>query len=389
MRRAVAALQTLAVAASLAATCVTITAAPAMAASHLAAGRIAFDDFVTNQIYAVNPDGSGLAQLTHEPSGLAARWPDWSPNGSRILFVPFNLSNGMGRIWIMNADGTGQRQLVSDTPGYRDYQPKYTPDGRHIVFARCSPNDGLCAIWIMRSDGTHRHLLVPFIESPNETNNLYPVVSPDGRHIAYARFGFDGIRAQVWVARINGTQAHPLTAPRLEATQPNWSPGSSHIAFASNSDRPQSSIYIMQANGTEVTRLATTKWPTDNFGPAYSPSGGQIAFASDRRHPDLCCVELFVMRADGSRQHLVDTGIQGVIDIAWGSAPPVPAGSPGTLTRPAAGRAVPGAPRNAGCREAPARAAIVWCGASVAGQARWRRWTRPPTRTIPRRTRTR
>ena len=335
MRRAVAALRTLAVAASLAAAGLTITAAPAVAAAHPATGRIAFFDFVTNQIYAVNPDGTGLAQLTHEPTGVAAQDPAWSPDGSRILFARFSLSNFVGRIWIMNADGTGQRRLASDAPGYSDHQPKYTPDGRHIVFTRCAP-DGLCAIWIMRSDGTHPHLVIPSIESPNETNNFYPMVSPDGRRITYARFGFDGIRAQVWVASIDGGHAHPLTAPRLEATQPNWSPDGSHIAFASNSDRPQGSIEVMRANGTAVTRLATTKWPTNNFLPAYSPDGTQIAFSSDRRHPDLCCEDLFVMRADGSRQHLVTTGIQGVIDVAWGSAPLLPPGSPGTISRPPA-----------------------------------------------------
>jgi TolB protein len=346
MRRAVATLRALAVAASLAAAGLVIGAGPATAASPPATGRIAFSDFVTNQIYAVNPDGTGLVQLTHEPAGIAARWPGWSPDGSRLLFIRFNLSNGMGRIWIMNADGTGPRQLASDAPGYRDYQASYAPDGRHIVFSRCSPNDGLCAIWIMRSDGTHRHLVVPFIEAPNETNNFYAAVSPDGRSISFTRFGFKGVVAQVWVASINGEHARPLTAPRLEALAPSWSPDGSHIAFTTNSDRAQSSIYVMRANGTGVTRLATSQWPTNNFGSAYSPGGGQIAFSSDRRHPDLCCEELFVMRADGSQQHLVGTGIQGVVDVAWGSAPLVPAGSPGTLSRPAAGAHVPAASRH-------------------------------------------
>ncbi len=356
MRRALAAPRALAVAASLAAASLTVVAAPAAAAGPPAAaapatgtaatGRIAFFDFVTNQIYAVNPDGSALVQLTHEPTGFAARWPGWSPNGSRILFVRFNLSNGMGRIWIMNANGTGQRRLTSDAAGFRDYEPTYTPDATHIVFTRCSPGDGLCAIWIMRSDGTHRHLIVPFINAPNETNNFDPKVSPDGRRITFTRFGFRGIASQVWVARIDGTRAHPLTAPRLEAGQATWSPDGHHIAFASNSVRVHSDLYVMRADGTGVRRLVTTKWPTDNFGPAYAPGGGRIAFGSDRRHPaDLCCNDLFTMRADGSRQHLLATGLQGVIDIAWGTAPRVPAGSPGTLSRPpaAAGAHVPSA----------------------------------------------
>lgn len=366
MRRAVAVFRTLAVTASLAAACLTITAAPALAAGPPATGRIAFSDFVTNQIYAVNPDGTGLAQLTREPGGIAAYWPSWSPGGSRILFVRYNLANAMGRIWIMSADGTGQRLLTSDAPGYRDYEPSYTPDGRHIVFSRCSPRDGPCAIWIMRSDGTRRRLLIPFIKAPNETSNLNPAVSPDGRRITFTRFGFDGIISQVWVARIDGSHARPLTAPLLEAGQASWSPDGSHIAFASNTSRPQSSIYVVRANATGLTRLATTRWPTNNFGPAYSPGGGQIAFSSDRRHPDLCCEDLFVMRADGSHQHLVDTGIQGVLFVAWGSAPLAPAGSPGTISRPPAGAPAPGASRNAPCREAPPWPAGMRCGASGA-----------------------
>jgi TolB protein len=354
MRRAVAALRALAVAAALAAAGLTITASPAVAAGPPATGRIAFWDFVTNQIYAVNPDGTGLAQLTHEPQGISAQGPDWSPDGSRILFSRFNLSKGIGRIWIMNADGTGERLLASEAPGRSDMQPRYSPDGGHIVFTRCLPNFEHCAIWIMRSDGTHRRLVIPFLPAPNETNNFDPKVSPDGRRITFTRFGFRGITAQVWVARINGTDAHPLTAPRLEGGQAAWSPDGRQIAFADNSARPQSSIYVIRANGTAATRLATTPWPTNNFGPAYSPDGSQIAFSSDRRHPDLCCEELFVMRADGSHQHLVGTGIQGVIGAAWGTAPPVPAGSPGTLSRLPAGAHVPGVARYvAGCREVP------------------------------------
>jgi Tol biopolymer transport system component len=366
VRRAVAALRALAVVASLAAPSLATTEAATAAASPPAAGRIVFDDFVTNQAYAVNPDGTALTQLTHEPAGIAARWPGWSPDGSHILFTRFNLSTGMGRIWIMNANGAAQRQLASDAPGYRDYQPRYTPDGRHIVFSRCAPSDGPCAIWIMGSDGTRRRLVIPSLTAPTETTNFDPAVSPDGRHITFTRYGFNGIISQAWVADISGRHAHPLTAPQLEAGEAAWSPDGTHIAFTSNSSRAQSGIYVMRANGTGVTRLALTKWPTNDFGPAYAPGGGQIAFSSDRLHPNLCCEDLFLMGAHGSRQHLVATGIQGVLDVAWGTAPLVPAGSPGTLSHPPASTQVPGAARDARCREAPARLTSRQCTASSA-----------------------
>ena len=134
-----------------------------------------------------------------------------------------------------------------------------------------------------------------------------------------------------------------MTAPRLEAGQPAWSPNGGHIAFASNTDRPQSGIYVMRANWTWVKRLASTKWPTNNFGPSYAPDGGQIAFSSDRRHPDLCCEDLFVMNADGTHQHLVSTGLQGVVDLAWGTAPLARATAAGGPSRRAARAPRPGA----------------------------------------------
>ena len=218
----------------------------------------------------------------------------------------------------------------------------------------------------MRSDGTHRHLLVPFLAAPNETNNFFPDVSPDGRRIAFTRLGFHGISAQVWVARIDGTHARPLTAPRLEAGARTGHRAAGASGSAATT-RPQSSLYVMRADGTGVTRLATTKWPTNNFGSSYSPGGGQIAFSSDRRHPDLCCEDLFVMRANGSQQHLVDTGLQGVIDVDWGTAPPVLAGSPGALSRAPAATPALGASRYAGCYKTPAGLTGTWCGAPSAG----------------------
>src|SRR6201986_4270461 len=85
----------LAMAAALTAGCLTISAAPALAAGSPAAakvvtgspdpsrgtanGRIAFSDFITHQMYTVNPDGTGLVQLTREPAGIAARWPHRTP----------------------------------------------------------------------------------------------------------------------------------------------------------------------------------------------------------------------------------------------------------------------------------------------------------------------
>ena len=69
-------------------------------------------------------------------------------------------------------------------------------------------------------------------------------------------------------------------------------------------------------DGAELGRL-----PRDSFQPAFAPQGDRIAFATDRRYPDFCCNDLFVMRSNGTRETLVHTGLTGVLNPAWGTAP--------------------------------------------------------------------
>jgi hypothetical protein len=69
-----------------------------------APGRIVFD---TNrdgefEIYAMNPDGTGLVRLTKNRAFDIQ--PAWSPDGTKIAFTSFR--DGNDEIYAMNADGT-------------------------------------------------------------------------------------------------------------------------------------------------------------------------------------------------------------------------------------------------------------------------------------------
>ncbi|HKY76047.1 MAG TPA: hypothetical protein VJS45_07905, partial [Acidimicrobiia bacterium] len=93
-------------------------------------GKIAFASARTgNQdIFLMNADGSGQAQVTRDPT--VSFHPAWSPDGTRIAFAGTREENT--DIYVMNADGTGETRLTTD-PAIDD-QPVWSPDGTKIAF---------------------------------------------------------------------------------------------------------------------------------------------------------------------------------------------------------------------------------------------------------------
>ena len=71
------------------------------------------------EIFAVNPDGSGITALTRPVTTLVNQLPSnvapvWSPDGQHIAFLSNRADNneaGAWRVWVMNADGSNQRPL--------------------------------------------------------------------------------------------------------------------------------------------------------------------------------------------------------------------------------------------------------------------------------------
>jgi Tol biopolymer transport system component len=286
-------------------------------------GRIAFNDYITNQIYAVNPDGTGLVQLTHVSRRHTAFAPSWSPDGRHVAFA--SDEGGRFRLWIVAADGGGVHRVAGDRAGVNDFFPAYTPDGRRLIFTRCRPDPpGGCALFSIRTNGTGRRALT---RSRRDVVDFLPSVSPDGRWIAFTRFGANGVIYQIYVMRADGSSIHAVTPPRLEGARADWAPDGQSITFSSDWNRLGGDIYVMKPDGANLHRLTEASVPNNNFSSSYSPDGRFITFASDRRYDDFCCSDLFMMAADGTYEFRIRTPNEGVIYPAWGTAPLTQTGS--------------------------------------------------------------
>lgn len=119
-----------------------------------------------------------------------------------------------------------------------------------------------------------------------------PVIAP----IVYAAGGTGPARlgSELYVRASDGTTRR-LTTNRVFDGFPRWSPDRSKIVFV-RSRGNDSDLYVMNADGSGVRRLAGSAARFRDLYPAWSPDGRLIAFTSDRFGEN----EILVMRADGT-----------------------------------------------------------------------------------------
>jgi len=196
--------------------------------------------------------------------------------------------DGDFEIFAMNADGSGQTQLTfNDT---QEVDPTWSPDGKHITFTSF-PSDwsGVGQIFIMNADGSGLTRL-----TDNEAGDYGPVWSPDGKSIAFVsnRAG----SSDAFVMNPDGSGVRQLTYGAFVNNVTNWSPDGQHIAFMSSLDG-DNEIFVMNADGSNIVKLTDNNVSDEGDHAGWSPDGKLFVFSSDRDGGDL---DIFVMKADGT-----------------------------------------------------------------------------------------
>ena len=250
-------------------------------------GKIAFASTRdgNREIYAVNPDTTGLARLTNDPA--VDTDPAWSGDGTRIAFTSTHGDND--DIYVMSADGTGRTQLTSASGS--DSNATWSPLGRNLAFTSTRDGDG--EIYVMNEDGTGQAPL-----TNNGVADATPAWSPDSTSIAF-RSERDG-NSEIYVMKVDGTDIARLTNDPAPDVSPAWSPDGKSIAWAKLRDGNYE-IYVMNSDGSNQRRL--TRNLDIDLDPAWSPDGKSIAFTTNRDGNN----EIYVMNADGGNQTRLTT----------------------------------------------------------------------------------
>lgn len=207
-------------------------------------------------VFAANPDGSELRQLT-TTFGYDAE-ATFSPTGHRIVFT--SMRNGDLDLYSMLPDGSDVRRITTRL-GY-DGGAFYSPDGTRIVWRARYP------------------------ESPEEEEDYTSLLAQGLVRPSVM---------DIYVADADGANPRRLTDNGAANFAPYWHPSGEQIVFASNMDDPRGrdfELYLINVDGTGLERVTWSEG-FDGF-PVFDPSGTRLVFGSNRNESHEGNTNLFI-----------------------------------------------------------------------------------------------
>lgn len=198
---------------------------------------------------------------------------------------------------LFSTDPDGETTQLTETLGY-DAEASYSPDGQWIVFtSNRSAFEGTLS-------EAHKK---QFEVDPAYFNELYrmpavggeaqrlthtpgydggPFFFPDGSRIIWRRFDEQGLTADIWSAKPDGSDARQLTNFSSMSWAPYVHPSGEYVLFASNKlGFSNFEIYMVDVDGKKQPVRITTSEGFDGL-PVPSPDGKQLSWTSTRHGGD-------------------------------------------------------------------------------------------------------
>jgi len=255
-----------------------------------AGSRIAFTGSRYQGLWVMNPDGSGVRQITDEPAaGYGFEWSsDSKAIVSRVAKYEGKYRYNALKVFDLEKDEarllTDYRTLMPGLPHWAD------ADEKVYMFARGKLeifDSGKKATALQKQSATKQihflkddHIAVGNIAT-KEYNVFEPVkgwryinmvVSSDDSKVAFEVIGDD-----LYVMNIDGTGLVDLG----EGHRPQWAPDSQRLVYMITEDDGHrylsADIYSIKIDGSEKVRLTSTDDKLE-MNPSWSPDGKNIAF---------------------------------------------------------------------------------------------------------------
>jgi Tol biopolymer transport system component len=161
------------------------------------------------------PEPAAASPMLITPSAIA-----WSPKGDAVTFASGNPTN-LYRVPLARPEAV--ERLTNNT--YPQAPGSWSPDGNTLAFEERDPLSG-SDIWLTTLDDQHRWTTRPFLRTP--FSEVTPVISPDGRWIAYS--SNESGRFETYAQPFpSGGRAVQISTNG--GAYPKWSPSSREVVF--------------------------------------------------------------------------------------------------------------------------------------------------------------
>ncbi len=220
----------------------------------------------------------------------------WTPDGGWLAFGGTTSPNGPRGIWLMALDGSEQRRLTE--AARHDHSPVVSPDGRYLAFLR-SPTVGRHAIFLvpLTSDpapsGSPRQL------TADDPGVLGLAWTPDGRDLVFSSGGHLGVSRTAKISAVSRSNRIPIPEFLTFGEQATGISiaGARRLVYSAQSR--DTTLYELALRGPSATPVALAPPFSSTFDeqtPHYSPDGNRLAFASTRSGTE----EIWIANRDGS-----------------------------------------------------------------------------------------
>jgi tricorn protease len=160
-------------------------------------------------------------------SGVAERYPAWSPDGQWVAY--WSDRSGEYQLTVRAADGSGEERVLTEYgPGYR-YRPHWSPDSEKLAFVDQTMT---IRIYDMEQDRT-TDVDQALFWYQGALNWFRPSWSADSRWLAYHR-DLENRNSGVFLFDTRSGQVHQVTAGYYSDAMPVFDPDGNYLYFLTN-----------------------------------------------------------------------------------------------------------------------------------------------------------
>ncbi len=302
-------------------------------------------------IYVINPDGTGLTNLTNT-TNTDEKYPSWNPDGTTIVYTKYDstLEQGWGgyQLCEKNIAAGGETTLMlpahipfqdPQNPQYQNYWqneiklPVWSPDGSQIAFVSFGPDGGNYKIYTYTMPGGTIAEVTPSKDEQNSFGDIYRILW-SGSVITYDRYpiGIQTFVPNSLNPQESGHSQYQVLIPGGQTpqqeentpTEPTWSPDGKKLLFTRGAFY-QSTDSFAVFEPSKGLMVPLDQVVTNSTWGSWNPDGTKLAFVHDiSGNSDIWITTLpelpSTSRISGTYTVFeYERGFSGGTDASWGN----------------------------------------------------------------------